>query len=97
MTGDTTDRSPVAAAAGLLQAKQGIATRALGQLALQRCGIQHIDILADHTGTRADLRSVAGDSGHAMATTQGFFQQLATGTTGGPNDCDLAHDILQLA
>jgi hypothetical protein len=32
-----------------------------------------------------------------MATTQGFFQQLATGTTGGTDDCDLAHDVLQLA
>jgi hypothetical protein len=32
-----------------------------------------------------------------MTATQGFFQQLATGTAGGTNDCDLAHDILQLA
>ena len=60
-------------------------------------GIKGIDILGDHPGTRADLRGVAGDSGDAMATTQGFFQQLATGTAGGTNDCDLAHDILQLA
>jgi hypothetical protein len=63
---------------------------------LQRFGIEGIDILGDHTGTLTDLRSVAGDRGNAVTTTQGFFQQLATGTTGGTNDCDFAHDVLQL-
>jgi hypothetical protein len=63
---------------------------------LQRFGIEGIDILGDHTGTLADLRGVSGDRGNAVTTTQGFFQQLATGTTGGTNDCDFAHDVLQL-
>jgi hypothetical protein len=31
-----------------------------------------------------------------VSATQGFFQQLATGTTGSTDDCDFAHDVLQL-
>jgi hypothetical protein len=28
-----------------------------------------------------------------VTATQGFFQQLATGTTSGTDDCDVAHDV----
>ncbi|MNT66635.1 hypothetical protein D3C72_2047120 [compost metagenome] len=34
---------------------------------------------------------VARDGGDTVATAQGFFQQLTTGTPGCPDDCDLAH------
>jgi hypothetical protein len=63
---------------------------------LQRFAIKGIDILADHTGTLADLRRVAGNGGDAVTTTQGFFQQLAAGAASGPDDCDFAHVVLQL-
>jgi hypothetical protein len=63
---------------------------------LQAFGVEGVNIFADYTGTLTDLRGVAGNRGNAVTTTQGFFQQLATGTTGGTNDCDFAHDVLQL-
>ena len=63
---------------------------------LQGTGIQRIDVARDHPRTLADFRRVAGDRGNAVTATQGFFQQLATGTTGGTDDCDVAHDVLQL-
>ncbi|MND84599.1 hypothetical protein D3C80_764940 [compost metagenome] len=64
---------------------------------LQRSGIKGIDGLADHTFTRVYFRCVAGNGGNAVTAPQGLFQQLATGTTGGTDDCDFAHDVLQLA
>ncbi|MOA32774.1 hypothetical protein D3C78_1540180 [compost metagenome] len=59
---------------------------------LQGSGIENVHVLAHHTRTRAEFRGVAGDGGDAVTTTQGLFQQLAAGTAGGTNDCDLAHE-----
>lgn len=63
---------------------------------LQGLGVVDIDILDHHSRTLTQFfRGIAGNGRDAVTTTQGFFQQLAAGTTGSPDDCDFAHDILQ--
>jgi len=58
---------------------------------LQGGTVLGIQCLGGYTFTPLQLRWVTGNGHHTVATAQGFFQQLAAGTAGGANDCDLAH------
>jgi len=63
---------------------------------LQGLGIVDVNVLDHHARSLAQFfRGIAGNGRDTVATTQGFFQQLAASTAGSPDNCDLAHDVLQ--